>query len=122
VPLSALVVSQIKLFAGTVGLLKEVVLRPVVVFVQVIPEVTTSVPAAEISVPYRIENVTEGVVPITVETMLVNVMLEFGRNRISFSELVGETIVIAFGPVGPEGPVPPIKLVGLPQAPPVFGP
>ncbi len=51
VPLTALVVSQIQELAGTVALLKVVVDRPVVVLVTVIPLVTTSVPAAEISVP-----------------------------------------------------------------------
>jgi hypothetical protein len=45
------VVSQTKLLDGTVALLKLVVLSPVVVLFTVMPDVTTSVPDALVSVP-----------------------------------------------------------------------
>lgn len=66
-PEVAEVVSQTKLLAATVALLKLVVLRPVLVLVTVMPLVTTSVPVADVSVPWRMEKVTDGVVPLTVE-------------------------------------------------------
>jgi hypothetical protein len=51
VPDWADVVIQTKLLAGTAALLNEVVPVPVVVFVTVIPDVTTSVPDPLMSVP-----------------------------------------------------------------------
>ena len=71
VPLVAVVVSQTMFPAGIVALLNDVVDSPPLVFVQVVPPVTTSVPAAVKSVPYLMEKVTLGVVPDTNDTILV---------------------------------------------------
>lgn len=51
VPVKALVVNHTNRSAGIDALLNDVVLKPVVVFVTVVPLVTTSVPAALTSVP-----------------------------------------------------------------------
>jgi len=64
-------VSQTKFDAGIVALLKDVVETPDVVLVHVIPLVTTSVPEADRSEPYRIENVTLGDVPLTILKIFV---------------------------------------------------
>jgi hypothetical protein len=60
--------------AATEALLKVVIAWPVLVFVVVVPPVTTSVPAAEKSVPCLMENVTLGVVPASTALMAVIVM------------------------------------------------
>lgn len=74
VPADAEVVIQTKLFAGMIGLLNVVVVIPVVVLLQTIPDELTVVPAVVLSEPYLTVNVTDGVVPITTDTIFVIVI------------------------------------------------
>ena len=65
-----------KLFAAIEAELKLVVEVPVVVLVTVIPLVTTSVPALDLSELCRMLNVTEGEDPLTTDVILLTVIAD----------------------------------------------
>jgi hypothetical protein len=71
VPDTAVTSTHTKLPAVIVPLLKLVTAVPVVVFVTVVPPVTTAVPVSDTSDPYRILKVTEGVLAPCGSTVVI---------------------------------------------------
>jgi hypothetical protein len=65
------------------------------------PPVTTSVPAAEKSLPYLIEKLTLGDVPATIEHIFVNVIDCVLKNKGNFSAAPGLMIVMDLGAAEP---------------------
>jgi len=107
--------SHTKLSAGIVASLNVVMDSPVVVFVVVVPPVTTSLPVKLLLVECLRVQVTEGVpVPIRTTFSSVIVRASFVKNNVTSSVPSGFAIVIALGagsPVAPVVPCEPVKPV-----------
>ena len=96
VPDPAVVVNHRKFDAGMLAELNVVTTCPVVVFVVVVPPVTTSVPAALRSLALRRVQVREGLVPRDTATSFLIVAALVKYATVRFSEVVGFRIVMDF--------------------------